>query len=275
MTPVNFKKNIISITATGLMIACTLVTAACSGATTGANSSSLSTTSVTKSNSQSSTQTTGTTQAATTSDNVNGNHVTSNESKNNSQTGSDRTFRGFQGQLSMGTIVSYDGSTLVLKTSNGETSNINCNNDTQIQKTVSLSLSDLKTGDQITVAGIKADDSSITASSIQSGNVLESRENADGQIPGGGRGEMGSILPSNRPNTSLTPPASFPAQNIPSMASGTISNIGSDSLAIQTKDNQNITIKVTSSTKIQKKRQWQQQRSIQRKHCVRATGFSQ
>ncbi len=66
----------------------------------------------------------------------------------------------------MGTVESVEGSVVTLKAQGGTTVIVNVSDSTSIQKTVEGSLSDIATGNSITVSGNKNTDGSIDATSI-------------------------------------------------------------------------------------------------------------
>jgi hypothetical protein len=66
----------------------------------------------------------------------------------------------------MGTVESVAGSVVTLKTQDGTTVLVNISDSTSIQKTVEGSLSDIATGESITVSGNKNTDGFIDATSI-------------------------------------------------------------------------------------------------------------
>ena len=67
----------------------------------------------------------------------------------------------------MGTIESIEGNTVVIKTTDGST-RVQTTDTTLIEKTMSVTVSDLKVGESVVVSGSKNDDGSYTARSIQS-----------------------------------------------------------------------------------------------------------
>jgi hypothetical protein len=86
------------------------------------------------------------------------------------------------GNTTIGTITNVDGDTITIQTANGDTISVDVGSDTTIQVTQTGSLSDLRSGDTIVVAGTE-NDGSIDADSINEGGL---------GLTGGGPGAGGS-----------------------------------------------------------------------------------
>ena len=84
---------------------------------------------------------------------------------------------GFGGNFTSGEITSVDGDTVTLTLDDGSTVTVTTSTDTTV--TVEGEVSDLATGDTVTVIGETDDDGNVTATSISEGAGL-------GGFPGGG-----------------------------------------------------------------------------------------
>ena len=73
------------------------------------------------------------------------------------------------GDFTSGTIVSVDGSTVVLELEDGSQVTVNTADDTTVTKTTDATVSDLAAGEEVTVIGAADDDGSVTATSISQG----------------------------------------------------------------------------------------------------------
>jgi len=73
------------------------------------------------------------------------------------------------GDFTSGTIVSVDGSTVVLELEDGSQVTVNTADDTTVTKTTDSTVSDLAAGEEVTVIGAADDDGTVTATSISQG----------------------------------------------------------------------------------------------------------
>ena len=73
------------------------------------------------------------------------------------------------GDFTSGTIVSVEGSTVVLELEDGSQVTVNTATDTTVTKTTDATVSDLAAGEEVTVIGAADDDGTVTATSISQG----------------------------------------------------------------------------------------------------------
>jgi hypothetical protein len=73
------------------------------------------------------------------------------------------------GDITNGTIVSVDGSTITLELEDGSSVTVSTADDTTVTQTTDASVSDLAAGDEITVVGEADDDGNVTATNISEG----------------------------------------------------------------------------------------------------------
>jgi len=168
----------------------------------------------------------------------------------------------------VGTLQSIDGSTLTVATFNrgagannsvnnpgaaGGTTTVITNGSTKFYKTVSGSLSDVKTGDRVTAMGTPDGTTSLTAARITDTGTMTAAFGGPGGNGGGRRFRNG-----NGPNTqngngndNNTPPPSNPNVTRPdpnSFASGTVKSISGTTLTVTQPDGTTKTVKTTGST---------------------------
>jgi hypothetical protein len=79
---------------------------------------------------------------------------------------------GAGGGFTSGTVVSVDGSTIVLETSDGERVTITASDDTTVTTTEDSSVDALAEGDELTVVGEADDAGDVTATSISEGATM-------------------------------------------------------------------------------------------------------
>ena len=92
---------------------------------------------------------------------------------------------GFAANFTTGTIVSVSGDTVVIKQTDGTKVTITTSGTTAVTKTTKSSVSDLATGDQITVIGTKDSSGNVKATTIADGQT------GFGGRPGAGTGQPG------------------------------------------------------------------------------------
>jgi hypothetical protein len=251
--------------AVGLLAASALLSAACSSAATAATSQTKTTQSTAVLQTTQSTQTAriqSTTQPtvsqALTSSQTPGNQTSQPESNTNNKSG-----QSGKGNLSrqgtLGTLSAVDGTTLTLETVQGSQITVVYSSDTTLQKTVSAAISDLITDEQVMVSGTLETDGTLTASSIRTGSSLgQGSTNELGGMFGGPGNNGGQPTPNGDQPADVPTPTSDGANMRDdagaggrSMVTGTISSLGTDSIVVKTQDGSEVTVNVTSDTKIQ------------------------
>jgi hypothetical protein len=133
-----------------------------------------------------------------------------------------------------GTVQTFDGSILTLKTSSVNLISVTVGSNTWIQKTILVAVSDIVAGSNIMVSGTQQSDGSISASNI-------------------------SITTSS---AQVTPPASLPSSLVPlvpgafpstgNSTAGTVQSVDSNIVNIKIRDGSSVRIVVSSNTVIQK-----------------------
>jgi hypothetical protein len=99
--------------------------------------------------------------------------------------GGTRAPGGAAGNFTSGTIVSVSGDTVVIKQTDGTKVTVTTSGSTTVTKTTKSSVSDLATGDTITVIGAKDRSGNVAATTIADGQT------AFGGRPGAGGGQQG------------------------------------------------------------------------------------
>ncbi len=165
-----------------------------------------------------------------------------------------------------GTIQSIDGSTLVLKTSDGSTVNLSLDDQTVVRKMAKATLADLKNGDLVAVRGDADAQGKITARTVQivpagtrpfGGGNGGNGPNGGGARQGGqaGQGQAGQTPRGGQAAAGATPGAGNRAGNgnrPAGVAFGTVQSVSGDQVTIQTQGGGTETVTVPGSATIQR-----------------------
>jgi hypothetical protein len=133
-----------------------------------------------------------------------------------------------------GTVQTFDGSKLTLKTSNVNLISVTVGSNTRIQKTILVAVSDIVAGSNIVVSGNQQSDGSISAS-----NISITTSSAQVTPP--------ATLPS-----SLIPPATGVFPSTGNSTAGTVQSVDSGIVNINARDGSSVKILIDSRTVIQK-----------------------
>jgi hypothetical protein len=151
-----------------------------------------------------------------------------------------------QGQGAVGTIANIQGNTLAVNTLQGGQITVNIAQNTSIQMDVKGSISDLQTGQFLTVAGTSDSNGNVTASSI----ILRPQFAGASRIP-----PVGTNFPAGTVFPSGTRPARPDSGNNPGFLSrgtaGTLASINGNTLVLTAGQGQ-VTVYVNAATLIQK-----------------------
>ncbi len=159
-----------------------------------------------------------------------------------------------------GTIseIDADASTLVVKTSDGDSVEVTAGDDTTISETVDGSVDDLAVDDNVIVVGSAGDDGTIAADTIVAGGdggfLGRGGPDGDGQRP---QAPEGGFPEGGFPGGG-TPPDGFdpsqgggPGGGPGGFTSGTIASIDDGSLTVTTADGETVQMTVSSETTVQ------------------------
>jgi hypothetical protein len=133
-----------------------------------------------------------------------------------------------------GTVQTFDGSKLTLKTSSVNLISVTVGSNTRIQKTILVAVSDIVAGSNIVVSGNQQSDGSISAS-----NISITTSSAQVTPP--------ATLPS-----SLIPPATGVFPSTGNSTAGTVQSVDSGIVNINARDGSSVKILIDSRTVIQK-----------------------
>ena len=139
-----------------------------------------------------------------------------------------------------GQVQQISGNTITLTTNNGSLT-LNASDQTRVQKLDQGSLSDIQTGQRVTVRGTRAQDGTFTAQMIQIG----------GQFGGGGRGGYPQGTPRPRQGTPGAGMGGGRGFNSNNMAAGQVQQISGNAIQLTTA-NGPLTVNMSDQTRIQK-----------------------
>jgi hypothetical protein len=155
-----------------------------------------------------------------------------------------------------GTIseIDADASTLVVKTSDGDSVEVTANDDTTISETVEGSVDDLAVDDNVVVVGSAGDDGTIAADTIVAGGdgglLGRGGPGGDGQRP---QAPEGGFPEGGFPGGGTPPDRFDPYQGggPGGFTSGTVASIDDGTLTVTTADGETVKVTVSSDTTVQ------------------------
>jgi hypothetical protein len=172
-----------------------------------------------------------------------------------------------------GTIASIDGSTITITTRDGSTAKVETSASTTVSKVVTGAVSDIKTGDNVTVMGTSTGDAAVTAARITDTGTVADAGFGGGQPPAGGELPSGQAPPDfaqgqgapNAQNGQMPPqgqggsaqggnaggpPGAGAGGFGGGMSRGTVAGIDGPTITVTTADGSTVTVSTDSSTTV-------------------------